>query len=190
MLMKKFIILLVKGIAFAIVSSLGGCYTIWSMHTPRRIFWFFVVFLASAFACHYLKDDEWEFIKGTDNKVRRLTKLEQIKNLLKVYVPFALLGIFSWLVGFIGCHLYDVQVPFTEMYALYGLGYIFFAIVVIFMLICVSVPLYNVCRALASAKIRAAFLRKLKSFLLWLVVIACSLVVAGGILYIGIPYVI
>jgi len=187
--MKKFIIRLMKGIAFAIVSALGGCYTIWSMHSYQRMFWFFVILLASAVACHYLKDDEWEPIKGTD-KFRKLTKLEQIKNLLKIYVPFALLGIFSWLVGFIGCHLYDVQVSFTEMYALYGLGYIFFVIVVFLMLICVSVPIYNVCRVLASAKIRAAFLRELKSFLLWLVVIACSLIVAAAVLYLGIPYVI
>lgn len=188
--MKKFIIRLMNGIAIAIASALGGCYTIWSMHTPRRMFWFFVIFLVFAFACYYLKDDEWELIKGTDNKFRRLTKLEQIKNLLKIYVPFAILGVIAFIAGAVGCNIWNVQVPFTEMYALYGLGYIFFAIVVVLMLICVSVPIYNVCRALASAKIRAAFLRKLKSFLLWLVVIACSLVVAGGILYIGIPYVI
>lgn len=187
--MKKFIILLVKGIAIAIASSLGGCYTIWSMHSCQRMFWFFVVFLTIAFACYYLKDDEWEPIKGTD-KFRRLTKLEQIKNLLKIYVPFAILGVIAFIAGAVGCNICNVQVSFTEMYALYGLGYIFFAIVVILMLICVSVLIYNVCRALASAKIRAAFLRKLKSFLLWLVVIACSLIVAAAVLYLGIPYVI
>lgn len=187
--MKKFIILLIKGIAVAITLALGICYFLWSTHTAQRMFWCVVVYALAIPSCCYLMNTKW--VKNNDDKGAawlKMTKLEQIGKLLKAfYFPIAVFSVILWLIGYAVNSLFGIEVSFWEMYLVYGLTYTVATIVVIAMLIFLSLAIYG---SLTSTKIRTTALPKLKSALLWFIVIICSLASAIAILYFLIPQVV
>lgn len=184
--MKKFTKYLAIGIAIAIVAALGICYFVWSLHSMHRLIWFFIVFAICAFTCRYLYDKDYVECDNPKGKtdydkvqIREMTKWEQIGVVLKSGIGCAILGTLVWTIGYgISC-LFDWHPDFWEMHLLYG------AITVgaICLTIYVGCAIWVFFLNIKSPHVRKA----MKSVLMWIAVILCSLAVVGAIFYFLFP---
>ena len=185
----KLVKYLAIGTAIAVAAALGICYAVWSFHSLHRLIWFFIVFVICTLIAQYLSGPDWKMCdnpKGkTDHekvRLRKLTKGEQVSLVIKTVIGCIILGALVWAIGYGVACLFGWQPDLWEMHLLYGAG----------ALAVVCLVFYAICSAwsfIGDVIHNRYFARdKVKSVLMWTVVIICSLAVAGVILYYLFPW--
>ena len=184
--MNKFVKYLTRGIGISALAASGICYFVWSMHSPHRLIWFAIVLILGVFIWRYLSEADYTECEDkqaktlyAQTKMRKMTKWEQIGVVARNLVGVIIIGALVWTIGYgISC-LLGWQPDFWEMHLLYG------AITVgaICLVIYVACAAWVFCSNAKSAFVR----RAIKSVLMWIAVILCSLAVAGAILYFLFP---
>lgn len=190
--MNKFVKYLASGIGIATLAALGICYFVWSMHSPHRLIWFAFVLILCVFIWRYLSEADYTVEEveeeGEDKqaktlyaqtKMRKMTKWEQVGVVARNLIGVVIIGALVWTIGYgISC-LFEWQPDFWEMHLLYG------AITVG----AICLVIYVACAAwVFFSNAKSAFVRRaIKSVLMWIAVILCSLAVAGAIFYFLFP---
>ena len=186
--MKQFYKYLAIGLVIAVATALAICYGVWSSQSLQRFIWFIIVTIGCISIGNYLSKPDYTECNNPKGKTdgdkaafRKMTKGEQIGVIIQVVIGCIILGTLVWTIGYGVSFLFGWNPDFGEMHLLYGIG----AIAII------CLVFYTVC-AIWSFVLdvihNCRFARDtLKSVLIWIIVVICSLAVAGTILYFLFP---
>ena len=180
--MKNFLKNLASGLAFAVFAALEICYFVWSFNSIHRMLWFIISVIVLCLVACYLSssDTVYEDINGKQ-RIREMTMPEKFVVAISFIVGIALLGGLLWVIGYGVAYVFDLKVPFWEMYMLYGLiasvliGTLFWLID------------FTMHFSTTDMEGRRAIAGILKKVLMWLFIIACSSYIGGVIIYYLLP---
>ena len=184
--MKQFIIYLAKGIAIAIFVALVLSYVLWSLQSGERIFWCITVAILSVISVKSLSEFDWKLCKDSNGKIvrRPMTKFEKVGAVFQQLIGFGILGTLVWLIGLGAGSLFNLEPAFGELYFVYGLLSIM-AVSLVLVIIGAGCEYFH--DLATNATIRRRTLQKFGKFLMWMVIIICSLATFSAILYYLIP---
>ena len=189
--MKHFKKHLAIGLSVATVVAVGICYFMWSLHSIHRLVYFFLVVIGVLSAYRYMSAPDWvvygENEQGKTDydkmKMRKMTMSEKFGVMLRTIVGIGIIGALVWTIGYGVACLCGWKPELWELYLLYGIGVI--AAIGLVFCICFSICVF--CNVFFRN--RRHIREKAKSFLLWVVIVVCSLALAGTILYYLIPWI-
>lgn len=181
--MKHFGKYLAIGLSVAIAVAVGICYFVWSLHSLHRLIWFFIVFAVGAFAVRYMYEPDYVEYKGKGGKTlsRAMTKWEKIGVVIKSGFGIAIIGALVWTIGYGVACWFEWHPAVWELYLLYGVG----AIAVV----CLAIWLIWWLWILGDDFFHNQhhIREQVKNVLMWIVIVSCSLALAGVIIYLLLP---
>jgi len=188
--MKDFYKKLVSGAAIGAFVALTICYLMWSLQSLRSTLWFFVVMFVIGAVFRYLSQPDYLIREDGDGN-RRLEKLSLWQKILTVFgmaIGIAILGSLIWLIGYGVELLLGWSTDYWELYLLFGICICLLLFLLVLVIMAIRYAFKELCECDWTDVGYYAWLG-LRWLTKWLVIVACSVGVAGAILYYVLPLV-
>ena len=174
----KLVKYLAIGTAIAVAAALGICYAVWSFHSLHRIIWFVISVVLCLEVWQYLANPDYTCVeKDGKTYTKKISKTEQVCAVAGILIASGICGSLIWAIGYGVAVIFDLHPDFWEMHLLYGtltIGSVILAFIAVF-------RAWYYCNDFYHNRYDTR--NYTKKFVIWTVVIICSLAVAGVILY-------